>query len=113
MGIPKETVKYMSHVPTVMATSLTVMDTFVKVSKGRATVVNLELTWQYPLSEFRPKQMKVCVNQLTFHYGPLTKWLCYRLVAIGCSPKLLCKITPQRGILVRLLYKDSGAFSCT
>ena len=29
--------------------------------------VNLELTWQYPLSKFRPKQTKaVCVNQVEF-----------------------------------------------
>ena len=34
--------------------------------------VTLDLTWQYPLSEFCPKQKKaVCVHQFTFHYGPL------------------------------------------
>ena len=31
----------------------------------RAIVVNLELTWQYLLSEFRPEQTKAaCVNQV-------------------------------------------------
>ena len=31
--------------------------------QGKAIAVDLELTWQYPLSEFRPKQTKaVCVN---------------------------------------------------
>ena len=30
---------------------------------GRAIAVDLELTWQHPLSEFRPKQTRaVCVN---------------------------------------------------
>ena len=33
--------------------------------EGRAIAVDLELTWQYPLSEFRPKQTKaVCVNRV-------------------------------------------------
>ena len=32
---------------------------------GRAIAVDLELTWLYPLSELRSKQMRaVCVNQV-------------------------------------------------
>ena len=38
----------------------------------KSLVVDLELTWQHLLSEFRPKQTKaVCVNQ--FH---LSLWAC-------------------------------------
>ena len=34
--------------------------------QGRAIAGDLELTWQYPLSEFRPKQTKAaCVNPYT------------------------------------------------
>ena len=33
--------------------------------EGRTIVVDLELTWQYSLSVFRPKQTKgVCINQV-------------------------------------------------
>ena len=37
----------------------------------RAVVSDLELTWQYQLTEFCPKQTNAAYVNFTFHYGPL------------------------------------------
>ena len=71
MGIPKETLKYFAY------------------KEELAIVVDLELTWQYLLSEFRPKQTKaVLISPFTMGlYGSLYDYVIHAgIIATTCLP---------------------------